>query len=149
MKRKRISILIMLLILAIAFSAAVFAACNDPSSPSDTEEIEATEGLLISNSDFKVIGTSGSYPRTVTDWSGGKIYSSSTVPGDVIAGAISLEEALYSADRELWNDDGSDKDGKPANKGLFDNYYEVYPELGTFMKDINYNVYKLIDFFDK
>ena len=81
MKRKRISILIMLLILAIAFSAAVFAACNDPSSPSDTEEIEATEGLLISNS-------------------------------DVIAGAISLEEALYSADRELWNDDGSDKDGK-------------------------------------
>ncbi len=112
MKRKRISILIMLLILAIAFSAAVFAACNDPSSPSDTEEIEATEGLLISNSDFKVIGTSGSYPRTVTDWSGGKIYSSSSVPGDVIAGAISLEEALYSADRELWNDDGSDKDGK-------------------------------------
>ncbi len=47
------------------------------------------------------------------------------------------------------DDDGSDNDGKPANKGLFDNYYEVYPELGTFMKDINYNVYKLIDFFDK
>lgn len=47
------------------------------------------------------------------------------------------------------DDDGDDNDGKPANKGLFDNYYEVYPQLGTFMKDINYNVYDLIEFFDK
>lgn len=47
------------------------------------------------------------------------------------------------------DDDGNDNSGKPANKGLFDNYYEMYPWLGMYMKNINYNVYKLIDFFDK
>ena len=120
MKRKRISILVLFLILAVAFSAAVFSACNDNTTPvTEGETIEATEGLLISNSDFKVIGTGGDYPHTVTDWTGAKLYSSSTVPGDVISGAISLDEALYSAGRELWNDNGNaDADGKTLYQRL-------------------------------
>ena len=99
------------MILVIAFTAAAFSACNDSQPTDEGSTIEATEGLLISNSDFKVIGKSGDYPRTITDWSGAKIYSSSTVPGDVIAGAVSLEETLYAANRALWNDDGSAEDG--------------------------------------
>ena len=117
MKRKRFSILILFMILAIAFSAAALSACNDNTSGEDDATIEATEGLLISNSDFKVIGTTGDYPHTVTDWTGAKLYSSSTVPGDVTSGAVSLEEALYSASRELWGDDGA---ADSAGKTLYD-----------------------------
>lgn len=117
MKRKKLSILVLLLIVVVAFSAVLFAACDNSSSDDTAEAIEATEGLLIGNSDFKVIGTSGDYPRSITDWSGAKIYSSSTVPGDVTSGAISLEEALYAANRELWDDDGSADDG---GKTLYD-----------------------------
>ena len=108
MKKKKFSILVLLMVLVIVFTAALFAACDDNKSDDQTTtEIEPTEGLLISNSDFKAIGTSGDWPRTVTDWTGGKIYSSSTVPGDVIAGAVSLEEAAYSAGKSLWGDDDS------------------------------------------
>lgn len=46
------------------------------------------------------------------------------------------------------DDDGQDNDAKPANKGIFDNYYEVYPWMGKYVRDLNYNTYKLIDFFD-
>lgn len=47
------------------------------------------------------------------------------------------------------DDDGSDNSGHPANKGIYDNYYEMYPYLSKFMRDLNYNVYELIEFFDK
>lgn len=46
------------------------------------------------------------------------------------------------------DDDGNDNSGKPANKGIFDNYYEIYPWMGKYVRDLNYNAYKLIDFFD-
>lgn len=112
------------MIVVIAFSAVMFAACdNSDTSDGTDEEIEATEGLLIGNSDFKVIGTSGDYPRSVTSWSGAKIYSSSTVPGDVVAGAISLEEALYVANRERWDDDGA-ADG--SGRTLYDRLSSHY-----------------------
>ena len=52
----------------------------------------------------------------------------------------------------LWfkyqDDDGSDNGGKPANKGVYDNYYKMYPYLAKFMQEVNYNVYNLVDFFD-
>ena len=120
MKRKKLSILILFMILVIVSVSTAFVACNDNTSSDKTAEaLEPTEGLLISNSDFKVIGTTGSYPHTITDWTGGKLYSSSSVPGDVIAGAVSLEEALYAADRSLWNDDGSkDESGKTLYERL-------------------------------
>ncbi len=46
------------------------------------------------------------------------------------------------------DDDGTDNDSKPANKGIYNNYYKMFPYLGTYMKALNYNVYDLIDFFD-
>ena len=119
MKRKKLSILIFFMILVIVSVSAALVACNDSTTDETTETVEATEGLLISNSDFKVIGTTGSYPHTITDWTGGKLYSSSSVPGDVIAGAVSLEQALYTADRALWNDDGSkDESGQTLYERL-------------------------------
>lgn len=45
------------------------------------------------------------------------------------------------------DDDGNDNSGKPANKGMYDNYYKVYPYLGKFMRNVNYNVYELTKFF--
>jgi len=47
------------------------------------------------------------------------------------------------------DDDGTDNDNMPANKGIYDNSYKLYPYLSKYMKNINYNVYELIDFFDK
>lgn len=44
------------------------------------------------------------------------------------------------------DDDGSDNGGKPANKGVYDNYYKMYPYLAKFMQEVNYNVYNLVDF---
>lgn len=106
MKRKRISLLVIILALAIVFSAAFLVACDDNKTGDDTTaEIEATEGLLISNSDFKVTATSGDYPRSLTNWTGGKLYSSSTVPGGVVAGAVNMSAATYEQYRHLWNDD--------------------------------------------
>ena len=65
MKRKKLSILILFMILVIVSVSTAFVACNDNTSSDQTAEaLEPTEGLLISNSDFKVIGTTGSYPHT-------------------------------------------------------------------------------------
>ena len=47
------------------------------------------------------------------------------------------------------DDDGSDNSGCPANKGLYDNYYQMYPILGKFMREVNFNVYDLIRYFDE
>ena len=46
------------------------------------------------------------------------------------------------------DDDGSDNSNKPANKGLYDNYYQIIPDMGKYAKDINIHVYDLIEFFD-
>ncbi len=46
------------------------------------------------------------------------------------------------------DDDGSDNSNKPANKGLYDNSYQMFPYLGRYMKNINIHVYDLINFFD-
>ena len=35
------------------------------------------------------------------------------------------------------DDDGSDNGGKPANKGVYDNYYKMYPYLAKFMQEVN------------
>ena len=46
------------------------------------------------------------------------------------------------------DDDGTDNSGMPANKGLYDNSYKMFPTLGKFMREINFNVYDLINYFD-
>lgn len=46
------------------------------------------------------------------------------------------------------DDDGTDNSSQPANKGLYDNSYTIYPWLAKYSKDLNYNVYRLIEYFD-
>ena len=46
------------------------------------------------------------------------------------------------------DDDGSDNSNEPANKGIYDNYYKIIPDMGKYAKDINIHVYDLIRFFD-
>ena len=46
------------------------------------------------------------------------------------------------------DEDGDDAGGKPANKGLYDNYYELYPYFAAYMRRFNYNVYELAAYFD-
>lgn len=46
------------------------------------------------------------------------------------------------------DDDGSDNDNKPANKGLYDNSYNLYPWLSSYMKAVNVNAMELIEYFD-
>lgn len=46
------------------------------------------------------------------------------------------------------DDDGKDNDGKPSNKGFYDNAYRLFPYLSAMAREVNYNVYNLIEFFD-
>lgn len=46
------------------------------------------------------------------------------------------------------DDDGTDNDSKPANKGMYDNYYQLFPYLSQMAREVNYNVYNLVEFFD-
>ena len=46
------------------------------------------------------------------------------------------------------DDDFPDNANRPCNKGLYGNDYRMFPYLAEYMKNINYNVYKLIEFFD-
>lgn len=125
MNRKRLSILALIMCLVIVFTATALVACNKGQDDNSADALEPTDGLLISNSDFKVIGTEGDWPRTINDWTGGKLYSSSSIPGSVIAGAVSLDQAIYEANRRMWDDDGSaDEDGKT----LYDRLKAMYDD---------------------
>ena len=46
------------------------------------------------------------------------------------------------------DDDSDDTSDNCSNKGLFDNHYEAYPWLAQFARELNYNAYRLIDYFD-
>lgn len=113
MNKKRLTLLaLMMTVLMILTTGMLFACNNEEPTPEEEQEetvtIDPTEGLAISNSDFKVISTaSETYPRPITDWTGAMMYSSGSYPVGVIAGAISLEEALYTANRANWKDNGS------------------------------------------
>lgn len=45
------------------------------------------------------------------------------------------------------DDDPKDYDS-PSNKGLYDLEYNLYPWLAEYAKNLNYNVYRLIEYFD-
>ncbi len=46
------------------------------------------------------------------------------------------------------DDDGTDNSSKPANKGLYDNSYQLFPYLSFFARELNFNAYDLIQYFD-
>lgn len=111
MKKKRLTLLALMTALLMVLSLTLFVACNNAENPAETPktdtEIKATEGLLISNSDFKVVDTAdgATYPLSITDWKGASMYSSGSYPKGVIAGAISLEESLYTSNASKWKDE--------------------------------------------
>lgn len=41
------------------------------------------------------------------------------------------------------------QDDAECNRGAFDAAYKPWPELTSYMRDLNYNVYRLIDYFDR
>ncbi|MCM1393595.1 MAG: hypothetical protein NC179_01680, partial [[Eubacterium] siraeum] len=109
MNKKKIAILALLMVAVIVMTSCLLVACN-PDGDSDgnaNATIEPTEGLLISNSDFKVIDTSiKTYPRASTSWTGAKMYSDTSFRDDVTAGVISLKKDSYDTNKSNWEDDG-------------------------------------------
>lgn len=108
MNRKKLTVLALMMIAVIALTSCVLVACNPAATNEDNKPsaIKATPDLLISNGDFKVIDTTAKdYPRGLTSWTAAKQYSSSTIRDDVTAGVVSLEEALYAANKSNWSDD--------------------------------------------
>ncbi|MBR5173873.1 MAG: hypothetical protein IKW16_02870, partial [Clostridia bacterium] len=111
MNKKRLTVLALMMALLMVLSLCMFVACNNGAEDPDddtTVTVKPTEGLLISNGDFKVTKESDkTFPLTPDSWSGAAMYSSGSYPKGVIAGVISLEEALYNEHKALWNDDGT------------------------------------------
>lgn len=106
MNKKKTAVLTLLLVVIVVLTSCLLYACNPNGSVSkESETLEPTEGLLIQNGDFKMIDEDAtSYPRSLDNWSGSKMYSSSSFRDDVIAGAISLDSALYAANKSAWDD---------------------------------------------
>ncbi len=106
MNKKKFTVLALLMVVILTLTTCLFVACNPDNSDDGTnKEIKATEGLLINNSDFKVVDTSvKTYPRSLTSWTGAKMYSTSTFRDDVTAGIINLEQSLYNANKSKWED---------------------------------------------
>ena len=47
-----------------------------------------------------------------------------------------------------YKDDDPDDDDEPSNKGIYDNNFNIFPWMAEYAKNLNYNVYKLIEYFD-
>ena len=112
MNKKRLTVLALMMALMMVLSIVMLVACDkevtDNISDSTDVKIDPTEGLLISNGDFKVTKSSDTtYPLTADGWTGAAMYSSGSYPKGVIAGVISLEEALYTANMSTWKDNGT------------------------------------------
>lgn len=105
MNSKRKTLLTTLIVALLVLTLSLFAACNgDDGTSTDNEtttEVEATEGLLISNSDFKVDTNASydSYPLSPKGWTGASMYSSGSFPVDVIAGAVNLGQTAYDKNK--------------------------------------------------
>lgn len=142
MNKKKFVVLALMMIAIIVLSSCMFVACNkdDDSNDSTTDSTtyEETKDLLIKNGDFHVIDTtSTSYPRSLTSWSGAKMYSSGDYKSDVTAGVISLDKALYGANKSKWNDDQDalynllNVNGRYDDRGIYKHSLMVYmPEEG-------------------
>ena len=112
MNKKTKLFLTVLLVFMLVVTLALFVACNKDNSQDEkedtpTETVEATEGLLIGNSDFKVsssaTGTYSKYPDSAKSWAGSSMYSSGKFPTDVIAGVINLADANYTKYQSTWD----------------------------------------------
>lgn len=142
MNKKKIVILSLMLVAIIALSSALFVACNNdtPSDDKNNTTITETEGLLIKNGDFKVIDTKAKdYPRTIPNWTGGKMYSSGSYKDDVTAGAISLSKAVYDANKSKWNDSDDSLYNKLVAGGRYGDDDKIKNALMVYMPEESTN----------
>lgn len=143
MNKKKLTVLALLLVVVVVMTSCLFVACNDNNNPdaNDTNKtIEATKDLLINNGDFKVVDTAVSgYPRSVTSWTGAKMYSSSSFRDDVTAGVISLENALYNANKSKWKDDDSSIYNLLTAGGRYGDDDEIKNALMIYMPETSKN----------
>lgn len=142
MNKKKFVVLALMMIAIIVLSSCMFVACNKDDngngSTTDSTKYEETKDLLVKNGDFHVIDTtSTSYPRSLTSWSGAKMYSSGDYKSDVTAGVISLDKALYDANKSKWNDEQDELynklnvNGRYDDRGIYKHSLMVYmPEEG-------------------
>jgi hypothetical protein len=111
MNKKRLTVLALMMALLMVLSIVMLVACNKGAQENVGDEttvtIEPTKGLLISNGDFKVTKGNNNYPMGADGWTGAAMYSSGSYPKGVIAGVVSLEEALYTASMSTWKDNGT------------------------------------------
>lgn len=139
MNKKKFVVLALLLVAVIALTSCMLVACNDDNNTDDstqTTTIDATKGLLINNGDFKVVDTKvNTYPRSITSWTGSKMYSSGNFRDDVIAGAISLDKALYDANKSSWNDDNDELYNKLTAGGRYGSDDEIKNALLVYMPE--------------
>ncbi len=140
MNKKKFVVLTLLLVVIFTLTTCLLVACDtDVDDDVNQETVEATEGLLISNGDFKVVDTSDdAYPRRITSWTGAKMYSSGDFRDDVIAGAINLDETSYAANKATWSDNDDTiknllkKGDSYGNDDNIKNALMIYmPEEGT------------------
>ena len=47
-----------------------------------------------------------------------------------------------------YKDDDPSDNNEPSNKGIYNNNYEIYPWMAEYAKNLNYNAYRLIEYFD-
>ncbi len=143
MNKKKFVVLALLLVAVIALTSCMLVACNDDNSTDNstpTATIEATKDLLINNGDFKVVDTTvNTYPRSITSWTGSKMYSSGDFRDDVIAGAISLEKALYDANKSSWNDDNDELYNKLTAGGKYGDDDKIKNALLVYMPEESTN----------
>lgn len=143
MNKKKFVVLALLLVAVIALTSCMLVACNDDNDTNNstqTTTIDATEGLLINNGDFKVVDTKvNTYPRSITSWTGSKMYSSGSFRDDVIAGAISLDKALYDANKSSWDDQNDELYNKLTAGGRYGSDDEIKNALLVYMPEESTN----------
>ena len=130
MKKNRKFLLTVLIVSLLVLTICLLAACNNSTDEEkhdeETETVEPTEGLLISNSDFKVSSTSNgeytSYPYGAKNWTGASMYSSGKFPTGVIAGVISIDESKYNDNKEKWEGIEEDLDTSSLYTKLREKY---------------------------
>ena len=130
MKKNRKFLLTVLIVSLLVLTLCLLVACNNSSDEEkhdeEAETVEPTEGLLISNSDFKVSSTSNgeytSYPYGTKNWTGASMYSSGKFPTGVIAGVISIDESKYNDNKEKWEGIEEDLDTSSLYTKLREKY---------------------------
>lgn len=135
--KKRNTLIKIILTVLMSLIIATFAACNPTTQttepPVNNPPQSLTEGLLITNSDFKV--TSGAnMPYRPSNWTGAAT-SSTAFPNDVISGVVSVDNTKYDENKVRWNNLAN-----PGTKGTptDDNMLMIYmPTAGTDIEGVD------------